>query len=144
MIGLPYFLLAAVIVTAAAAWFDRRSGEMPDVVTLLPLAAAPIAHGVLAAMAGGFSAAAQAVGFSILGAAACLLVPAALYSAGAIGGGDVKLFAAIGAMLRTLIGVEAEFYAVLAPCSPPASSRSARWPTRASCSASSATRSPWP
>lgn len=115
MIGQPYFLIAAVLVAAVAAWFDWRSGEMPNAVTLVPLAAAPVAHGIVAAIAGGgLDAAVQAAGFSVLGAAVCVLVPAALYRAGAIGGGDVKLFAALGALLNTLIGVEAEFYACLA------------------------------
>lgn len=113
MIGQPYFLIAAVIVAAVAAWFDWRSGEMPDAVTLVPLAAAPVAHAVVAAVGGGFEAAVQAAGFSVLGAAVCVLVPAALYRAGAIGGGDLKLFAALGALLDTLLGVEAEFYACL-------------------------------
>ena len=107
MLGQPYFLIAAVLVAAVAAWFDWRTGEMPNAVTLLPLAAAPIAHGVLAAAyGGGFQAAVQAAGLSVLGAAVLVLVPAALYRAGAIGGGDVKLFAALGALMRTLIGVD--------------------------------------
>jgi prepilin peptidase CpaA len=116
MIGQPYFLIAAVIVAAVAAWFDSRSGEMPDAVTLVPLAAAPVAHGIVAAVGsgGGLDAAVQAAGFSVLGAAVTVLVPAALFRAGAIGGGDVKLFAALGALLNTLLGVEAEFYACLA------------------------------
>jgi prepilin peptidase CpaA len=112
--GQPYFLVAAVLVAAVAAWFDWRTGEIPDAVTLAPLLAAPVAHGVLAALRGGFQAAVQAAGFSVLGAAVVVLVPAALYRAGAIGGGDVKLFAALGALMRTLIGVEAEFYACMA------------------------------
>lgn len=116
MIGQPYFLIAAVLVAAIAAWFDARTGEMPNWVTLGPLAAAPLAHGILAGLHGGFQAAVQAAGFSVLGAAACVLVPVLLYRAGAIGGGDVKLFAALGALLRTLTGVEAEFYACLAAC----------------------------
>ena len=50
MVGGPYFLMAAVLIAAIAAWFDWRSGEMPNVVTLGPLIAAPVAHGVLAAV----------------------------------------------------------------------------------------------
>lgn len=117
MIGQPYFLIAAVLVAAVAAWCDWRTGEMPNAVTLGPLLAAPVAHGVVAAVVvGGFQAAVQAAGFSVLGAAVCVLVPVLLYRAGALGGGDVKLFAALGALLSTLIGVEAEFYACLAAC----------------------------
>lgn len=117
MVGGPYFLLAAVIVAAVAAWFDARTGEMPNWITLGPLFAAPVAHAAAAmATAHTFEAGVQAAGFSVLGAALCVAVPLALYRASAIGGGDVKLFAALGALLRTLIGVEAEFYACIAAC----------------------------
>jgi prepilin peptidase CpaA len=37
-----------------------------------------------------------------------------LYSKDAIGGGDVKLFAALGALCRPMIGVEAEMYGFFA------------------------------
>jgi len=117
MVGLPYFLAVAVLVTAVAAWFDWRTGEMPNAVTLGPLLLAPVAHGVVTALAGGpLQAAVEAAGYSVLGAAVCALVPMGLYRAAAIGGGDVKLFAALGALTQTLIGVEAEFYACLAAC----------------------------
>lgn len=117
MIGQPYFLIAAVLVAAVAAWFDLRSWEMPNAVTVIPLVLAPIAHGVAAAIGvGGFQPAVQAAGYSVLGAAMCVLVPALLFRAGAIGGGDVKLFAALGALMRTVIGIEAEFYACLVAC----------------------------
>jgi prepilin peptidase CpaA len=110
----PYFLLAAAIVAAAAAWTDWRTGHMPNWLTLGPLALAPLAHAVAAGIAAhAFEPAAQAAGFSILGAVVCAAIPLALYRA-AIGGGDVKLFAALGALLRTLVGVEAQFYAFIA------------------------------
>jgi prepilin peptidase CpaA len=117
MIAGPYFLLAAVLVAALAAWFDWRTGEMPNWLTLGPLLAAPVAHGVAEALAARtLAAGAEAAGFSLLGAVVCAAVPLALYRASAIGGGDVKLFAALGALLRTLIGVEAQFYACIAAC----------------------------
>ncbi len=117
MLGGPWFLLAATLVAALAAWFDWRTGEMPNWLTLGPLLAAPVAHGVAASIAAHtFEAGAQAAGFSVLGAAVCAAIPLALYRASAIGGGDVKLFAALGAILRTLIGVEAQFYACIAAC----------------------------
>jgi prepilin peptidase CpaA len=67
---------------------------------------------------GTFDAVVRGAGLSVLGALVCLLIPLGLYqvSRDAIGGGDVKLFAALGAILRTLIGVEAQFYACLAAC----------------------------
>jgi prepilin peptidase CpaA len=111
----PYFLLAAAIVALLAAWTDWRTGHMPNGLTLGPLAVAPVAHAVAAGIAAhAFRPAVEAAGFSVLGAIACAASPLALYRASAIGGGDVKLFAALGALLRTLIGVEAQFYAFIA------------------------------
>jgi prepilin peptidase CpaA len=111
----PYFLVAAALVAAVAAWLDWRTGHMPNWLTLGPLALAPVAHAVaVGSVAHAFEPAVQAAGFSVLGAIVCAAVPLALYRASAIGGGDVKLFAALGALLRTLIGVEAEFYAFIA------------------------------
>lgn len=114
MLGVPYFLAAAVLVAAIAAWFDWRTGEIPNWVSLGPLVAAPIAHFAVYLATGHSQQAIQAAGFSVLGAAACALVPMALYRVGAIGGGDVKLLAAIGAICRPMVGIEAEFYAILA------------------------------
>ncbi len=100
--------------TAVAAWIDRRTGEIPNVVSLAPLAAAPIAHAIAAGLRGGFDAAIQGAGASILGALLCAIVPFSLYRAGAMGGGDVKTLAAVGALMRPLAGIEAELYACLA------------------------------
>ena len=44
----------------------------------------------------------------------CGLVPLLLYQANAMGGGDVKLLLAVGALLQTRIGIDAEFYAIVA------------------------------
>jgi prepilin peptidase CpaA len=119
MLGQPYFLAAAALVAALAAWSDWRRWEMPNALTLGALVAAPVAH----AVAGGLAlrtldAVAQGAGSSVLGAVVCLLIPFGLYQVNrdAIGGGDVKLFAALGAILRPLLGIESEFYACLAAC----------------------------
>lgn len=120
MAGAPYFLVVAVLVAAIAAAFDLRKrdtpgqGEIPNLATLGPLALAPFAHAIAGYTTGGFDAAIQAAGFSVLGAAACSIVPYALWRAGGMGGGDVKLLAALGALMRPLLGIEAEFYACLA------------------------------
>ena len=44
---------------------------------------------------------------------AASMVPLALYRAGGIGGGDVKLLAAMGALCGLLTGVEMELYAFI-------------------------------
>lgn len=115
MLGAPYpFLVVAALVAAIAAWIDWRTGHIPNWITLAPLGAAPIAHfAVTAAAHRPMSEAAQAAGFSVLGALVCVIVPYFLWKAGGMGGGDVKLLAAVGAMCRPSAGIEAEFYAVL-------------------------------
>jgi prepilin peptidase CpaA len=113
MLGAPYFLGFAVLITAIAAVFDWRTGHIPNWVTIAPLVLAPFGHaGVSIASDRAGEALAQG-GFSVLGAAVCALVPLALYRAGGIGGGDVKLLAAVGAICRPVLGIEAQLYGFL-------------------------------
>jgi prepilin peptidase CpaA len=113
MYGELYFLLAAVLVAGLAAWFDWRTGEIPNWLTLGPLVIAPVAHAVFGLVKGGWSAAGLGVVFSILGVLTCGLIPILLYRSGAIGGGDVKLLGALGAILRPFIGIETVMYAFI-------------------------------
>jgi prepilin peptidase CpaA len=103
------FLFGATAVTAVAAWTDARTGIIPNWLTLGALGIAPGAHVVFGlykhqvfvdALARG--------GYSLVGAL-CALVPLYLFKRGAMGGGDVKLFAAVGA----LCGFEAGLNVVL-------------------------------
>jgi prepilin peptidase CpaA len=113
--------IVAVAITAIAAWYDWRKGEIPNWLTFPVIAAGPflnIARYVAAHRP--FDAAIQEGGYSLGGAALCALVPLMLYRQGAIGGGDVKLLVAIGALLQPTVGVEAQMYgffagAILAP-----------------------------
>lgn len=110
-----YFLAAAAIIAAIAAASDLRTGEIPNWLSLGALLLAPIAHivvGLAQHMAG--RAAMYEGGSSLLGAIACSLVPAVLYRQEAIGGGDVKLLASIGALLQPRLGLEAEMYSFFA------------------------------
>jgi prepilin peptidase CpaA len=107
-----WMLVAALVVAAVAAWTDMRTGEIPNRVTLVPLALAPLVHaGIAFGAERSARAALVAAGASLLGAAICSLIPLALFRVGAIGGGDAKLFAAIGAIGRPEFGVHAETYA---------------------------------
>lgn len=113
MYGEQYFLLAAVLVAGLAAWFDWRTGEIPNWLSFGPLVAAPLAHAGFGLVREGWGAAGQGFAFSILGVITCVAIPGFLYRSGAIGGGDVKLLGAMGAVLRPMIGIEMEMYSFI-------------------------------
>lgn len=114
MSGEHYFFLAAILVTGLAAWFDWRTGEIPNWLNFGALGGGVIGHAVAGGLNGGWSGAGEGGLFSIVGSGACALVPYLLWRNGAIFGGDVKLLAALGALLRTMLGIEAEMYAFIA------------------------------
>lgn len=113
MFGEHYFFLAAILVTGIAAWFDWRTGEIPNWLSFGALAAAPLAHAGFGIAREGWSVGWQGAALSLAGAGVCVIVPVVLYVTGGIYGGDVKLLAAVGAILRTMVGMEAELYAFL-------------------------------
>jgi prepilin peptidase CpaA len=85
-----------------AAWSDARTGLIPNVATLSMLAIGPLAHLALGGP-GGFLA-------SLGAALGCAFVPLLLFRVGAMGGGDVKLFAAIGALVGLHAGIEIQLF----------------------------------
>jgi prepilin peptidase CpaA len=123
--GLNLFLVFATVVAILGAWFDWRSGrqaaegegmegEIPNTLTFGALAIAPIAYFVVGYRLGGAKVGLEAAGFSVAGALLCSIVPLIMWRGGAMGGGDLKLLAAIGAICRPLVGIEAEFWAFAA------------------------------
>lgn len=107
--------VVALAVAALAGWLDWRRGEIPNWLTYGALVLAPVLHvGRWLAAKEPMDAALLEGGFSIGGALVCALVPALLYRQGAIGGGDLKLLAALGALLQPMLGVEAEMYGFFA------------------------------
>lgn len=84
--------------TCAAALTDARRGTIPNWLTLPTLALAPLAHAVQAGPG--------ALAWSLAGMAACAIVPVVLFRRNAMGGGDVKLFAAAGALRGAHDGLE--------------------------------------
>jgi prepilin peptidase CpaA len=93
--------LVLVGVTGVAALTDARAGRIPNALTVPVLVISPLAR-ALARGQGGLEA-------SIAGAVLCAVAPLALFSRRAMGGGDVKLFAAIGAVLGPSEGLAFEF-----------------------------------
>ena len=91
-------LLVTLTLTGIAAATDWRRGVIPNWLTLPVIAGAPLVY-LLAYGAAG----AEFSALGILGAGA---VPYAMFRLGALGGGDVKLFAALGALHGLSVGLE--------------------------------------
>ncbi|APS00522.1 prepilin peptidase [Pajaroellobacter abortibovis] len=108
--GFPYFCASALAVSGVAAVWDLKTGHVPNFLTLSVLAAVPFLHGIASGLQGGIAEGLWSTGYSLEGALLCGLIPFLLYQANAMGGGDVKLLAALGALLRPISGIEAEFY----------------------------------
>ncbi len=104
------FQLAAVGVSAVAAIHDLRTGHIPNWLTLGSLSVAVLAHGVLGASDAGFSGLGHGLGTAVFGALACAAIPGLVFLRGGIGGGDVKLFAALGALCSAYQGFVAQSY----------------------------------
>ncbi len=97
----------AVALSAVAAVSDLRTGQIPNWLTLPTLVIAPIAYGTAFGFAGLLRCVA-AIGVSAL-------VPYFLFRRSAMGGGDVKLFAALGGLTSfdLLGGLEIQLVAFL-------------------------------
>jgi prepilin peptidase CpaA len=114
-------LIVAAVFAGVAAFYDWRTGQIPNWLTFPILVLGPIFHVSRYLIAKQtMETALQEGGFSVGGAAVCAVVPLILFRQGAIGGGDVKLMAALGALLEPMVGVEAQMYgffagAILAP-----------------------------
>jgi prepilin peptidase CpaA len=110
-----YFLLFALLAAAVAAWTDTRTGHVPNWLTYGGLGAGVLGHFVAGwRFTGGLPGALQEAGYSAGGAALCAAVPAFMYWRRAMGGGDLKLFAALGALCLPMVGLEVEMYSFVA------------------------------
>jgi prepilin peptidase CpaA len=101
-VPLPCVVLA-VLTAAAGAYTDFRRGHIPNGLTFGALALGVVLQAVFAEHP------AQGVLTALLGALLCGLVPWVFFKLSAMGGGDVKLFAALGALLGAYHGIEALF-----------------------------------
>jgi prepilin peptidase CpaA len=108
------FLAGLVVLSAAAAFHDSRSGLIPN--RLLASAAGLGFAGrvVAGSWSHGWAGAGASALSAIVGLVVCALVPVLLYRAGGIGGGDVKLLAVVGLAIGPMWGLEAEFYSFAA------------------------------
>lgn len=113
-------MLFAVAVCGVAAYTDWRTGLIPNWLTFGAILGGILAHFALGTWVGGVRLGAAEAGWSLLGMLFCSAAPLLIYFKGAMGGGDLKLFAAIGALCQPMLGIEAEMYglvvaAVIAP-----------------------------
>lgn len=110
-----------LLVSGIAAVHDARSGHIPNWLVGLGLALG--AGGSIAALAlTDVLAALARTGSAALGFVACGAVPLLLFRLKALGGGDVKLLATVGAQLGPLLGLELSFAAFVVAA--------AYWPLR--------------
>lgn len=100
MVPHTHIVLAITLVAVAsiAAFTDMRSGVIPNWLTLPIICGAPVLYGLYDGL--------NALGASFLGLGVCGLTPFILFIRQGIGGGDVKLFAAIGAVAGFRTGME--------------------------------------
>jgi len=98
--------IVVLALVGVAAFTDVRWGLIPNWLTLPLLAIAPIAHGMVDGIRGVLT--------SVLGILVCSLVPLLVFYRGGMAGGDVKLFAALGAVGGLYLGLEAQFLSLVA------------------------------
>lgn len=91
---------AAVGLAFVAAVTDWRKGEIPNWLTFPPLFLGPLMWGLAEGPTG--------LAESVAGMLLCAFIPFLLFKLGAIGGGDVKLVAAMGAVAGWKLGLEFE------------------------------------
>lgn len=105
------FWLLALGLTALSAVRDVQHGLIPNRLLLAAAVLGLVLHAGFGAAAGGVSGVLSAILHGFLGSVACALLPLLLYALGGLGGGDVKLFAALGLLTGPLLGLEVQLYA---------------------------------
>lgn len=90
-------LLSVVLVISAAA--DVRAGKVPNAITVPAMAAGLVLGAVRGGIdSGGAAGASAGLAWAMIGLLAALIPFSLIFFAGGLGGGDVKLMAAVGAI----------------------------------------------
>jgi prepilin peptidase CpaA len=108
------FLMLATVASLTAAVIDFRTGHIPNWLTLGTLALALTLRGSEGCAASGLRGGGAAMVTTLAGALFCALVPLILYVLAGMGGGDLKLLAALGAMCGPMVGLQVEMYSFVA------------------------------
>jgi len=109
------FFVIAALAAAIAAWVDWRTGNIPNWLTYGLMGFGVVAHVFYTLVHTGRRVDAGEDGsFALLGALVCAVIPIGLYRVSALGGGDVKLFIGLGALLLPRFGLETELWSFCA------------------------------
>lgn len=106
-------LLIASLLCLVAAISDLRSGHIPNWLTLGALLGGPVVQSILSHRAYPAMNVALFLGTSLLGVIFSGIVPFLLWKKNALGGGDLKLLLAVGALLGPMLGLQVQLYAFL-------------------------------
>jgi prepilin peptidase CpaA len=107
-------LATASIAAAIAALIDYRTGHIPNWLTLGALASGVVLQVSQGALSSGWQGAGAGLVTSLAGILVCSIVPLIMYRVAGMGGGDLKLLAAIGALCGPSIGLQAQLYSFIA------------------------------
>lgn len=99
-------LWVSALIVLVAVGFDLKTRSIPNTVTLGGLAAGLAIHVVTGIVSSGVMGGLRGLGVSLLGAFACSILPIIAWKRNEMGGGDVKLFAALGALLGAGVGFD--------------------------------------
>jgi prepilin peptidase CpaA len=95
---------ACLVVLVVAVASDIFTRKIPNTVTLGGVVVGLAIHLAIGIVDSGLWGAARGLGFALGGAFACGIIPFIAWRRGELGGGDVKLFAAIGALMGPGLG----------------------------------------
>jgi prepilin peptidase CpaA len=97
-----------ILVVLASVIADITTRKIPNIITIGGFFVALAIHTALGILDGGAMGALRGFGFALGGAAACGTLPFLAWRKGEMGGGDVKLFAAIGALMGPTLGFDVQ------------------------------------
>jgi prepilin peptidase CpaA len=101
---LPHILMLAIVLVAAVT--DTRTGLIPNWLTLPAIVVGPVYHLIFFSPTLALQ--------SVLAIVVVALVPFMMYRSGSMGGGDLKLFAALGGLGGLTLGLESLLYSMMA------------------------------
>lgn len=110
--SLHAFLVSCALLAMVAAVYDLRSRRIPNWLSALGVLGGVVGHAAMGYAAAGGDFALRAAGYSLLGAVVVGAVPLVLWRFGAVGGGDVKIIMAVGAVCHASIGMTLVFFAL--------------------------------